>query len=220
MLAISAADKVDTTPPAPDDFLRVIRADDLTALRTMSRKDTVNVRDREEWTPLHYAAMYGSVDAVRIILEAGGDPAARNKSQATPLIYAAWNLEKTQALVEAGSDIQAKAAEGTTPLWLALDVPGNEKTVQYLIGKGAGLKETYPDGSNYLIRAAANASLQNVQLLLDRGLDPHYAVKTGNTALLEAIVCDGGSKGPRADPRGSRCERPAHRRRESEERAN
>ena len=192
--ALAAADKVDTVNPSADDFLRVIRTNDLTALRTMSTTDTVKVHDRQEWTPLHYAALYGSVDAVRILLKAGGDPMARNTLQATPLLYAAYDFEKTRALVEAGSDVQAQASEGSTALWVALDVPGNEKTVQYLIGKGADPKEVRANGVDDLIRAASNASPQVVQLLLDKGLDPHHAVKSGDTALAEAVACDGGTK--------------------------
>jgi ankyrin repeat protein len=79
-------------------------------------------------------------------------------------------------------------------LWVALNVPGNEKTVQYLIGKGADPKEARANGMDDLIRGAANASPQVVQLLLEKGLDPHHAVKSGDTALVEAVACDGGTK--------------------------
>ncbi len=135
------ADKVEGTAPGSDDYLRIIRANDLKALKEISRSGVAEVRDRLDWTPLHYAALYGSVESVRIILAAGGDPNARNKSQATPLMYGAYSLERTRLMVEKGGDVNAKSSDGSTPLWIAASVPGNTQTVGYLIGKGANLKE-------------------------------------------------------------------------------
>jgi ankyrin repeat protein len=177
-----------------EDFLRTIRANDLSALRAMCRSGVGDIRDRLDSTPLHYAALYGSADAVRIVLEAGGDPNARNKSQATPVMYGAYDFEKTRLLVEKGGDVNAKANEGSTALWVAAGVPGNGKTVRYLIEKGANVKEARPTGADYLMRAAEHEHLSTVRLLLDKGLDPHRADGAGDTALAAALVCDGGAK--------------------------
>ena len=97
--AFAMATAADTGAPTAEGFLRVIRANDLTALRAMSPSDTAKAQDRQEWTPLPYAALYGSVDAVQILLKAGADPAACNKSQATPLMYGAYDLEKTNRMI-------------------------------------------------------------------------------------------------------------------------
>jgi len=96
-----------------------------------------DVKETRDWTPLHYAALYGSDDAVQIILDRGGDPNSRTQSGATPLILAAYSLEKTRLMVEKGADVNAKANDGTTPLWVAAGAPGNERTVRYLLEKGA-----------------------------------------------------------------------------------
>src|SRR5271168_1802663 len=80
------------TTHSAEDFFRVIRANDLKSLQAMCGASIGDVRDRLDWTPLHYAALYGSTDAVRIILKAGGDPNARNKSVITPLVFGAYNL--------------------------------------------------------------------------------------------------------------------------------
>lgn len=66
-----------------DDVFRAIRANDL----DMLRKAPVDVKDRLNNTPLHYAALYGSGESVRILLDRGADVKARNKSEATALIY-------------------------------------------------------------------------------------------------------------------------------------
>jgi ankyrin repeat protein len=160
-----AAESVDPARATAADYLRAIRADDLTSLRAMCKTGLADVRDRLDSTPLHYAALYGSAAAVRIVVEAGGDPNARNRSQATPLMYGAYSLEKMHLLVEKGADVNARASEGTTPLWVAARVPGNEKTVRYLIDKGANVKEIRPTGADYLMRAASLQDARTVQFL-------------------------------------------------------
>jgi ankyrin repeat protein len=191
---VCAADSVNTSFATAGDYLRAIRANDLAALKDYCKAGVAGVHDRLNYTPLHYAAVYGSVDSVRIVLDAGGDPNARNRSQATPLIYAAYDFEKTRLMVEKGGDVNAKTEDGTTSLWVAEGVPGNEKTVRYLIDKGADLKQTRTPGSDFLLRAAGPQDASTVRFLLDRGLDPHRANGSGETALLESMACDGGAK--------------------------
>ena len=189
-----SADKGESARPPAEEYFRAIRANDLATLQTLCKPGVAGVRDRLDWTPLHFAALYGSADAVKMILEAGGDPNARNKSQATPLILAAYSFEKTRLLVEKGGDVNAKAGEGTTPLWVAAGAPGNERTVRYLMEKGANLQDVRPNGSDYLIRAAEYQDQATVRLLLDRKLDPHRANRSGVTALDSSLTCDGGAK--------------------------
>jgi ankyrin repeat protein len=192
--ALPAADVTDASHTAAADYLRAIQANDLAALRALCKTNPGGVRDRLDYTPLHYAALYGSTEALRIVLEAGGDPNARNKTEATPLMYAAWSLERTRRLVERGGEVNATAKDGSTALWVAEAAPGNEGTVRYLIDKGADLKALHPGGTDYLMRAAAHQSASVVRLLLAKGLDPHRADQSGDTALLESLVCDGGEK--------------------------
>ena len=129
-----------------DDYLRVIRANNLKELRKISCQDGAQAHDRMDWTPLHYAALYGSTEATRILLEAGADPNARTLAQATPLMFAAYSLEKSRLLVEKGADVNAKAKDGTTPLYVAAGTQGNERTVRYLLEKGANPNEIRPSG--------------------------------------------------------------------------
>jgi ankyrin repeat protein len=189
---IWAADQADLVPSA-EDFFRGIRANNLAALRTLSKPGAANVKDRLDYTPLHYAALYGSTEALRTILESGADPNARNSSQSTPLLYAAYSFEKTRLLVEKGADVNAKADDASTPLWVASAIPGNEKTVRYLIEKGAAPLALRPNGVDYLMRAAQHQDVQGVKYLLDNKLDPHRAT-AGGSALTDSLVCDGGAK--------------------------
>jgi ankyrin repeat protein len=184
-----SAEKVSTTPATADDYLRAIRADDLKTLKSMSHAGVGDVHDGIDWTPLHYAALYGSLDAVRILLAAGGDPNARNKSQITPLIYAAYSFEKTRLLVEKGGDVNAKASDGSTPLWVATSVSHNGETIRYLLDKGADPKVVRSNGVDYLMRAATYQDASIVRLLLNKGLDPQRRSSSGLNALAQAVKC-------------------------------
>jgi ankyrin repeat protein/uncharacterized glyoxalase superfamily protein PhnB len=60
------------------------------------------------WTGLHTAAMHGRADAVRLLLQGGADPNAREAGDNTyPLHWAAANrhIEVVRALLDAGGDV-------------------------------------------------------------------------------------------------------------------
>jgi ankyrin repeat protein len=185
---------VGANQPTAADYLRAIRSNDLATLKSLCKSSPASVRDRLEYTPLHYAAIYGSAEAVRIVLEAGGDPNARNKTQATPLMYAAWDLERTRLLVKEGGDVNAKASDGSTPLSVAISAPGNEATIRYLIDKGADVKVVSAAGVDYLARSVLFQGPSLVRLFLEKGLDPRRVAKNGTTALLNSFRCDGEEK--------------------------
>jgi hypothetical protein len=73
---------------------------------------------------LEWAADFGKVDAMKAILEAGGDVDVRSRERGTPLIGAAFldRPECVRLLLEAGADPKAMNKDGITPLD-ALDVP-------------------------------------------------------------------------------------------------
>ena len=169
-----------------EDFFRVIRAGELDRLRQLSAHP-VTVKDRLDTTPLHYAALYGNVESVRILLEHGADVNARNKSEATALIYAAYNFDKTRLLVEKGADVNAHSTSGMTPLLVAVSVHGNLATVRYLLEKGADVKPAGPIGSDALQTAALKGDAEMVRLLLQKGADPQRKDMGGFTALLNAF---------------------------------
>src|SRR4051794_11213601 len=95
---------------APDDMFTAVRINDLLAIK----RGDVAARDRRGNTPLLYAAGFGSTSAMRVLIERGADVNARNSFDATPLIWAAANLEKVRLLVDRGADVNAKTRQGRT----------------------------------------------------------------------------------------------------------
>jgi ankyrin repeat protein len=167
-----------------EEFFKAIRAGDADTLRSAN---SVNVKDRLDATPLHYAAIYGSVESVRILVERGANVNARNKSAATPLIYAAYNFDKTRLLVEKGADVNARSAADMTPLLVAVSTHGNTATVKYLIDKGADVKAKGPLGSDALQLAAYKGDTEMIRLLLKNGADPLQKDMGGFNALHNAL---------------------------------
>ena len=72
---------------------------------------------------LEWAADFGKVDAMKAILEAGGEVDVRSRERGTPLLGAAFlgRPECVRLLLEAGADPKAMNKDGITPLE-ALDV--------------------------------------------------------------------------------------------------
>jgi ankyrin repeat protein len=176
-------------PVMAAEFNRVIRANDMTGLRTLAvTPAAANSEDKLHSRPLHYAAIYGSVESVRILLEAGADPNVRDQQGATPLIYAAWNYEKTRLLVEKGAGVNAASKTGVTPLMIASSVHGNIATVRYLIEHHGDVCAVDQLGSDALVLAGLKSDPEVERLLLEHGADPHHADKFGYTALHGALA--------------------------------
>ncbi len=169
-----------------ETFFQAIRAGDSDTLRRLCA-NPVNVKDRLDTTPLHYAALYGSTESVRILLEHGADVNLRNKSGATPLLYGAYSFDKTRLLVEKGADVNVKSAGEMTPLLVAVSVHGNTPAVRYLIDKGADVKAIGPLGSDALQTAALKGDADMIRLLLKKGADPRRVDGGGFSALLNAF---------------------------------
>jgi ankyrin repeat protein len=92
---------------------------------------------------LHYAAFFGSPQAVRALVAAGADLEARSTNQefapeATPLhsAAAAGRVDNAEALLEAGADPNARQHGGFTPLMEA-EQRGDLDLAELLIRHGA-----------------------------------------------------------------------------------
>ena len=180
----TSAQRTDPARESYDAFTRAIRANDLPALRQLARTPgAVNTESSLHSKPLHYAAIYGSADSIRILLAAGADPEARNQQAATALIYGAWDATRTKLLIEKGALVNVAAKEGTTPLMIAASVMGNAASVRCLLERGADPKATDSFGTDALIRAGGMSDPQVVELLLAKGADAHHADGAGFTAL-------------------------------------
>jgi ankyrin repeat protein len=126
------------------DIDGAIRADNLTKLRQLVRsRADAKMANGVGQTPLHYAAMYGSPEALAYLLKMGAGPNARNLSGATPLVLAAGSYERTRLLVEHGATVNVATKEGVTPLIVAATAhdssdSGNRRSIATSRSTGTG----------------------------------------------------------------------------------
>jgi ankyrin repeat protein len=157
-----------------DQLLGEIRKGDLAAVgASLARGADANSRDAKAATALMYAAIYGDVDFVNLLLEKGADPNASNDLGISPLMWAAGDLAKVRTLVAHGASINARSNSGVTALSVASASPGNLPTVRLLLEKGADPKAVDKDGVGALWLACARGDSQIVQELLRHGASPN-----------------------------------------------
>ena len=97
----------------------------------------LNARGPEGSTPFMYAVLYANAATLRELLKKGADPNRANDANATALMWAVQDLEKTRLLVEHGAEVNAKSDDLKTPLMIAARHPGGEATVKLLLQHGA-----------------------------------------------------------------------------------
>ena len=108
--------------------------------------------------------LFGTPEAIQVLLDAGADIKARNKDGEGPLHLAAlWGASgNAQALLDAGADVMARDEDGSTPLhWAAWDAtPAN---IQALLDAGADAKAKNKEGKTPWDLAQENEKLKGTK---------------------------------------------------------
>ncbi|MDF7824995.1 ankyrin repeat domain-containing protein [Pontiellaceae bacterium B12227] len=148
----------------------------------------VNEKNKQGWTPLHFATVRGKTDCAEVLVAKGASLDERTGTLKSPLHFAADRgyLEIAKLLVESGADLTAKDDEGWTPLHYAAE-KDKVDVATYFIEQGAEVNAISTRGGTPLIEAAASASPEMVKMLLNSGADKHIQATNGKTALDYAI---------------------------------
>ena len=158
------------TPPDPARIYAALRSNDLPALAEIARLDP-NQPDRQGMTPLMHAAAVGTLDAVRLLLDAGARVDARNAFGATALICANGEPLRSRLLIEHGADVEATTSQGRTPLLVAAGRDGNVELVRLLLARGARPNVRADSGETPLLVAARHGDPETVAVLIAAGAE-------------------------------------------------
>ena len=175
-------------PDGDGAMFRAIRKGDIGHVRAHAAKSEIEVRDGRGATPLMHAAAFGNFETLKSLIDAGADVNARNQMDATGLLWAAGDPEKSRLLIERGADVKAQSKQGRTPLMLAAMRPGNSAIVELILSKGAGIQARDRFGATALSLAARAGDLDTVKLLIAKGADPNLTDGVGRGALLSATM--------------------------------
>ena len=169
------------------------------ALKIWKRQpQRLNINQANRWAeaPLHVAA-WGSVECVRLLLEAGADRNVRQEDQQVPLHCAGLSTqgsirrEITALLCDGENEphIDAQDADGRPPVFDFLDDP---ECMETLINAGSRLDLLDTSGKSVFHHACIQNENESLKLLL-RLSPPNSVMVTvkdhdGNSALIQALI--------------------------------
>ena len=140
-------------------------------------------------SPIHWAAICGQTEVLRLLLKSGANPNAKTLRGSTALLFASANghLDAVRLLIAKGADVTARANPlgGVTPLHSAA-YNGKVEVVKFLLDKGASTADMDSEGGTALHSAAQGGSANMAELLLRRGAAINAKTHRGLTPLDQA----------------------------------
>jgi ankyrin repeat protein len=149
----------------------------------IARGAKLNIQDRNNRTPLHYAAWI-SEKVARLLIEKGADVNLKSKLGETPLFIYIYlgKKEMVEFLIKHRADINIKTNRGEMPLHRAAG-KGNKDLVELLITNGAKINAVTIYNFTPLHFAAIFGHIEIVKLLIKNGADMNIKSNDGGTPL-------------------------------------
>ncbi len=157
-------------PDLSSDLSDAAQSGDLTRLRALLERNRsfASMPDDQGYTPLHYAAYFGHVEAARYLLGIGADLTAISldplRSQPLHAAAASGQLEIATMLLQAGADSNAEQTGQWTPLHSAA-AGGHAEIAALLLGSGSDPRRQSASGATPLALAEERGHAAVVEVL-------------------------------------------------------
>jgi ankyrin repeat protein len=139
-------------------------------------------RDLDGLSALHFAAIGGDYDSVKLLIDNKAEVKAVDKKGKTALMYAAnrCNAGAVKLLISSGIDVNTQAIDGTTALTHSCD---NEDVLAELSAYGANPNAIAKDGTTPMFFAIENLQMNKLKVFLPKGALVNIKAKDGRTPM-------------------------------------
>ena len=163
--------------------------------RFLFREAWLNQRDSGGHTPLHWAAAFGDLQAVRRLLHLGASANGKSRERWTPLHFAAWygRSRASRMLLAHGARVNARDDLGQTSLDFAVSW-AHFALAADLIAHGAKANACHWAAMGRLreLRTLLDSNPKAVQARLAQGESPlHLAIRFGHNAVARHLLSGG-----------------------------
>ena len=154
------------------EIFMAVREGDLEKINRLIRLDprVANARSVNRTRPMHWAAAYGNIEIIQLLLEHGADVSASTVKGATPLMMAAagGHIEAVRILGVRDADVNTATRKGWTALHFGA-FNGSLSVVQFLLDLGAEVNSRTRDGKTPLVLALEREHGDIVRLIRETG---------------------------------------------------
>jgi len=184
-------------------LLDAIKSNNLSQVTTLINKNAdVTVRDEDGDNALMYAALYSTVDCMKLLLQKGSNPDAQNKLGETAIMWCTHDMEKTKLLLQYKANLHLQTTDGNTPLLSACVGSTQHEMIKLLIEHGADPLQINNKKHTALMRVAQYGDTASARLLLSKGININaqssdkitalfFAIKSSNKPMLNWLLANG-----------------------------
>jgi len=139
------------------------------------------------------AALFGTANDLKSLLDAGLDPNSKTDRGSTLLMMAAPDVDKVRLLIARGADVKSRGAAGTDAVTITAAHYGTSASLRALLDAGADAQPSERGRHAPMQYAAMTGDIEGVRLLLAHGAEASAeavseSVTFGHPDVVQALV--------------------------------